>query len=164
VKKVFSFPSPVNEVSARLVAAGVVIMAVLTLALRQRWVIPVMAYGFLARVLAGPTLSPLGQFVTRAVTPRLEVPPKLVPGPPKRFAQLVGLVFTATATVLAFAVHLRTAAFVLIGIVGVFAFLESALAFCMGCFVFNKLMKMGVIPRSVCEECANLESRLQPAN
>ena len=49
-----------------------------------------LTYGFVARVLTGPTLSPLGQFVTRVLTPRLPFAPKLVPGPPKRFAQAIG--------------------------------------------------------------------------
>src|SRR3954447_7962635 len=81
------FPDPVNEVSARLVAGGVVIMAVAAIALGWRWLTIVLAYGFVARVLTGPKASPLGQIVTRIVTPRLRVEPKLVPGPPKRFAQ-----------------------------------------------------------------------------
>ena len=69
-RALFSFPNPVNEVSARLVAAGVVVLCVLTIALDLRWATIVIAYGFVARVLTGPTLSPLGQFVTRVVTPR----------------------------------------------------------------------------------------------
>jgi hypothetical protein len=58
--ELFSFPNPVNEISARLVAAGVVVLCVLTLALDQPWLILVLAYGFVARVATGPTLSPLG--------------------------------------------------------------------------------------------------------
>ena len=71
VRSLFSFPNPVNEVSARLVAAGVVLMSVLTIAFDLKWMTVVIAYGFVARVLTGPTLSPLGQLVTRVVTPRL---------------------------------------------------------------------------------------------
>ncbi|HEY2767618.1 MAG TPA: DUF4395 family protein, partial [Solirubrobacteraceae bacterium] len=67
----FSVPNPVNEVSARLVAGGVVLMSVLAIALDQPWLTAVIAYGFVARVLTGPTLSPLGQLVTRVITPRL---------------------------------------------------------------------------------------------
>jgi Domain of unknown function (DUF4395) len=37
LRGLFSFPNPVNEVSARLVAAGVVVMCVLTIALDLRW-------------------------------------------------------------------------------------------------------------------------------
>ncbi|HLM49701.1 MAG TPA: DUF4395 family protein, partial [Solirubrobacteraceae bacterium] len=62
MRELFSFPNPVNEVSARLVAAGVVAMAVAAL-LGPRWLLVPLAYGFVARVLTGPTLSPLGQLV-----------------------------------------------------------------------------------------------------
>lgn len=96
----FSFPDPVNEVSARLVAAGVVLMVLTILVFDQRWLLVVLAYGFVARVLTGPTLSLLGQLVTRIVTPRLPVAPKPVPGPPKRFAQGMGAAFSVGATVL----------------------------------------------------------------
>src|SRR5205085_2435066 len=97
--KLFSFPDPVNEVSARLVAGGVVLMSVLTIALDQPWLTAVIAYGFVARVLTGPTLSPLGQIVTKGITPRLPLRERPVPGPPKRFAQGMGVAFSLTATV-----------------------------------------------------------------
>ncbi|MEY4224794.1 MAG: hypothetical protein RIS33_1728, partial [Actinomycetota bacterium] len=61
----FSFPNPVNEISARLVAAGVVLQAILFLVIREWWVLVPLAYGFVARVLTGPTLSPLGTLVTK---------------------------------------------------------------------------------------------------
>ena len=92
MRKLFEFPDPVNEVSARLVAGFVVLLGVLTIALDVPWLLLVIAYGFVARVLTGPTLSPLGKFVTRVLTPRLHVAPKYVPGPPKRFAQGIGAV------------------------------------------------------------------------
>ena len=66
MRDLFEFPNPVNEVSARLVAGGVVILGRLTIALDQPWLMVVLAYGFVARVLTGPTLSPLGQLVTRS--------------------------------------------------------------------------------------------------
>ena len=91
VRRLFTFPNPVNEVSARLVAGGVVVMCLAAIVLDQPWLTLVIAYGFVARVLTGPTLSPLGQLVTRVVTPRLRVAAKLVPGPPKRFDPGVGL-------------------------------------------------------------------------
>ena len=64
LRNVFSFPNPVNEVSARLVAGGVVVLSVLTITLDLPWMLIVIAYGFIARVLSGPSLSPLGQLVT----------------------------------------------------------------------------------------------------
>ena len=133
VRALFSFPNPVNEVSARLVAAGVVVLAVVTLATRQEWLLAVLAYGFVARVATGPTLSPLGQLVTRVVTPRLGLEPRYAPGPPKRFAQAVGAAFSATAAVLALGLGYDTTPYLLIGVVAVFAFLEAAVGLCVGC-------------------------------
>jgi hypothetical protein len=114
--RLFSFPHPVNEVSARLVAGGVVIMSAVAITLDQPWLIVVVAYGFVARVLTGPTLSPLGQLVTRVVTPLLGVAPRPVPGPPKRFAQGIGAVLSVTAAVLAFGFHLPVAAYAVLGV------------------------------------------------
>ncbi|MDQ1479215.1 MAG: hypothetical protein QOI44_76 [Actinomycetota bacterium] len=97
--QLFSFPNPVNEVSARLVAAGVVVLSVLTLALDQPWLLLVLAYGFVARVATGPTLSPLGTFVTKVLTPRVPFAPKYVAGPPKRFAQGIGATLSVGAAI-----------------------------------------------------------------
>src|SRR4051812_25188432 len=100
MRDLFSFPNPVNEVSARLVAGGVVLLGLATIVFDQPWLLLVLAYGFLARVLTGPTLSPLGQFVTRVATPRLGVDPRWVPGPPKRFAQGIGATLSVSAVFL----------------------------------------------------------------
>jgi hypothetical protein len=153
---VFSFPDPVNEVSARLVAAGVVLMSAAAIAFQQPWITAVIAYGFLARVLTGPTLSPLGQLVTRVIAPRLPVAPKPVPGPPKRFAQGLGATISVTAAVLALGLGLGTAADVLLGLMIVAATLESVFAFCIGCQIFGVLMRVGVIPDEICERCNDI--------
>jgi hypothetical protein len=158
VRSLFAFPNPVNEVSARLVAGGVVLMTVLILAFGQHWLLIPLAYGFVARVLTGPTLSPLGQLVTRGITPRLGVN-KPVPGPPKRFAQGIGATLTVAATVLYFGVGETTAALVLVALVLVAATLESVFAYCIGCKVFALLMRAGVIPADVCEECNDIWGR-----
>lgn len=155
----FSFPDPVNEVSARLVAAGVVVMSLGTLIFDARWFTLVIAYGFLARVLTGPTLSPLGQLVTRVITPRLGVAPRPVPGPPKRFAQGIGAVVTSTVVVLALVVDQWGLAQVLLGLIAGFAFMEAAFGFCVGCTIFAFLMRAGVIPSSVCERCDDIWAR-----
>jgi len=151
---IIGFPDPVDEVSARLVATGVVVLTVATIALDQPWFISVLAYGFLARVATGPRLSPLGLLVTRVVRPRLDVEPRLIPGPPKRFAQAVGAAFTLTATVLALGFGEVGAAYVVLGLLVVAASLEAFAGFCLGCQVFALLMRVGVIPAEVCERCA----------
>ncbi len=152
----FSFPNPVNEISARLVAAGVVLLSTLTIVLDQPLLLIPLAYGFVARVLTGPTLSPLGQFVTRVLTPRLPIEPKWVAGPPKRFAQGIGATLSVTALILHFAFGATTAAYVLVGCIIAAATLESVLGFCLGCQAFALLMKLGVVPEEVCERCNNI--------
>jgi hypothetical protein len=154
----FSFPDPVNEVSARLVAAGVVVLCAAAIALGAPWLTLVIAYGFVARVLTGPTLSPLGQLVTRVITPALGVPPRPVPGPPKRFAQGIGAALSVTAATLAVGFGLDTAADALLGALILAATLESAFALCLGCRLFALLMRAGVIPEAVCERCSDLRA------
>jgi hypothetical protein len=158
VRSLFSFPNPVNEVSARLVAAGVVVMTALVLGLGWHWLLIPLAYGFVARVATGPTMSPLGQLVTRGITPRLHVN-KPVPGPPKRFAQGIGATLTVSAVILHFGFGATTAADVLVAMVLVAATLESVFAYCVGCRVFALLMRAGVIPEDVCEECNDIWNR-----
>jgi len=159
VARLLSFPHPVNEVSARLVAGGVVIMCVVAITLDQPWLIAVIAYGFVARVLTGPTLSPLGQLVTRVVTPLLGVAAKPVPGPPKRFAQGIGAVLSVTAAVLAFGFHLPVAAYAVLGVIAAAATLEAVFAVCLGCAIFAHLMRVGLVPEAICQECNDIRNR-----
>lgn len=162
--KVFTFPNPVNEVSARLVAGGVVLATLVVVVFGQTWMIAPLAYGFVARALGGPTLSPLGQFVTRVLTPALPVEPKLVPGPPKRFAQAIGATLSVSAAIAHFAFGATTLALVLVAFVTVAATLESVLGFCLGCRIFALLMKVGIIPDDVCEACNDLSLRRPAAS
>jgi hypothetical protein len=156
---VFRFPNPVNETAARVVAGGVLAMCVAVLALGPKWILIPLAYGFWARVLTGPTLSPLGQLATRVVAPRLGTDPRLVAGPPKRFAQAIGVVFSSTALVLWYGFGLGPAALVVVALLAVAALLESAFAICLGCIVFGYLMKAGVVPDEVCAACADVSIR-----
>jgi len=156
--KRFPFPNPANETSARLVAAGVVLTSVTFLLTSQTLILVGLTYGFAARVAAGPAFSPLALFVTRVVTPKLNFNHKFVPGPPKRFAQTIGLTFAATALILnlldySYATNLVIAALIIA------ATLESVFAVCLGCIMFSFLMKIGVIPASVCESCNDISLR-----
>ena len=156
MRTLLSFPNPVNETSARLVAGAVALLAVLTIAFQQGWLLPVLAYGFLARALTGPKLSPLGLLATRVVTPRLRVRHRYAPGPAKRFAQAIGAAFTMAATLLWFVAGEHAAALGLVGVLAVFASLEAALGVCVGCQAFYLGMRLGLVPPQVCEECARV--------
>jgi hypothetical protein len=89
-------------------------------------------------------------------------PKRPVPGPPKRFAQGMGAVMSTAALVLAFAAS-HTAADVVLLLLVLAAGLESIVGYCLGCKVFAVLMRVGVIPRTVCEECADISGRLRAA-
>jgi len=156
---VFKYPDPVNDHVGRAVAGGVVIMSVAAIAFDQLWILIPLAYGFWARVLAGPRFSPLAMVASRVVVPWLGRAPKPVPGPPKRFAQGIGVIFSTTALILAFGFGLVTAAWVVLTLLVGAAFLEAAFGICLGCRVFSLLMRVGIIPESVCEECADLSRR-----
>jgi hypothetical protein len=154
VPRVFSFPDPVNETSARVVAAGVLLEAARFFVVRDGWALVPLVYGFAARVLTGPTLSPLGQLATRVVTPRLHVQHRYVPGPPKRFAQGIGLAFTGGAAV-AWWFGVPELSYALIGLLVVAASLEAFFAVCLGCIAFRFFWE--------CEDCDDISERLRVA-
>ena len=161
VPAVFSFHNPVNEVAARLVAAFVAVFAATIVIADQPLLMLPLAYGFIARVAAGPRFSPIGLLVTRVVVPRLPIEPRPTPGPPKRFAQAIGVLFSVGALVTYFGFGHHTAAYGLLVALTAAATLESVLGVCIGCKIFALLMRMHVIPESICAECNDVTLRLQ---
>jgi hypothetical protein len=153
-----SFPNPVDEVSVRLVAGGVLVLAASFVFTTWTPLVVVLAYGFVARVLAGPRLSPLGLLVMRGVRPRLPLAPRPVPGPPKRFAQGIGALLSTLALVLALG-GASTGARVVVALIVGAAALESLGGFCVGCAIFGFLMRRGIVPESVCETCNDITLR-----
>ena len=162
MRSLFEFPNPVNEKAARTVAAVVLVTAVLILLTGWFWLLVPLAYGFWARVATGPTLSPLGWAAQNLIAPRLgERRP--VPGPPKRFAQLLGALMSTAALVLALIAGDDTAARIVLIALLPAAGLESIFGYCVGCRIFGLLMRAGIVPETVCAECADISLRLRPA-
>jgi len=153
MRKLFSFPDPVNETAARIVAGGVVVLATAYLFTLWLPLLLILVYGFLARVLTGPSLSPLGQLATKVVAPHL--PAKYCPGPPKRFAQAIGLAFSASGLILTL-VGYEQASMAVLSMLVIAASLEAFLGLCLGCKIFALLMKIGLVPQEVCERCQNI--------
>jgi hypothetical protein len=162
MRNLFSFPNPVNEKAARVVAGVVLIVVILVLATGWYWLLIPLAYGFWARVLTGPSLSPLGWTAQNVIAPRLG-DKKPVPGPPKRFAQAMGAVMSTAALVLALVVSDHTAADVVLILFLPAAGLESIVGYCLGCKAFGLLMRAGLVPEEVCAECADISGRLRSA-
>jgi len=163
VASLLGFPNPVNETSARVVAGGVVTMATAAVVLDRPAVLLPLTYGFAARVLTGPKLSPLGQLATRVVTPqihsRVKRAPAFSPGPPKRLAQGMGLAMSGTALTLHYGFGRKKAAYTVLGALITAAGLEAFLGICLACKMFPALVKLGVVPESACVDCADVWSR-----
>ena len=160
MRSFFSFPNPVNDKAARTVAAVVLLTVIVTLATGSYWLTVPLAYGFWARVLTGPKLSPLGWVAMNVVGPRLGEK-TYVPGPPKRFAQAMGAAMSTAALVLALVVGAHAAAAVVLSLFIPAAGLEAVFGYCLGCRAFALLMRAGLIPEEVCAECADISGRLR---
>jgi hypothetical protein len=163
MRSFFSFPNPVNEKAARVVAGVVLATVIVILATSAYWLLIPLAYGFWARVLTGPKLSPLGWTAQNVIAPRLGAK-RPVPGPPKRFAQAMGAVMSTTALVLALVFGLDPAADVVLILFLPAAGLESIFGYCVGCRIFGLLMRAGIVPETVCAECADVSLRLSAAS
>ena len=158
MRSIFSFPNPVNEYAARGTAALVVGLAVIAVIVNHPLVYLLLFVGFLLRVAGGPRYSPFGRLSVHVLVPKVIKRTKLVPGPPKRFAQAIGAVVSGTALVLSLTVG-GPAAQVAVGVLIIAALLESVLGFCLGCAIFGRLQRVGLIPESVCAACADIRTR-----
>lgn len=156
-RAVFAFPNPVNEYAARITAGLVVVLAGVTLLTGWGWGLAVIAAGFWLRVLFGPRISPLALLSVKLLAPRLGRA-KLVPGPPKRFAQGIGAAVSTAAAVL-LAAGLAPGAWALLAVLILAASLEAFAGFCLGCVIFGFLQRRGLIPEDVCEACNNISLR-----
>jgi hypothetical protein len=130
-------------------AAGVTtLVLVLILVLSSGWLALAQAMVF-AITAANPRYGPYALVYRWLVAPRLGRPTELEPAGPVRFAQLLGLVFTAVATAgyLAGApvVGLIATAFALVA-----AFLNAAFGLCLGCeayLAFRRATKRPIAAR-----------------
>jgi len=127
VKETFRYPHPTNEVVSRLVAGMVALLAGSILAFDLPWLLPLLVYGFAARVLAGPRWSPMTQLATRLLLPVLGGPRRPTAGPPKRFAQGIGLLVAGGALVSWLVLGQAPVGRGLLGVLVLFATLEAAL-------------------------------------
>lgn len=125
----------VNENQARMTALFVFILTLIYILTGYWLIIAFLAVDFLLRAANLGSFSVVGR-VSGALVSLLGIGGKRTDRAPKRFAAMVGLLFTAAITVL----HLSSVAFVpyiLADILALFAFLEATFAFCAGCRVYT---------------------------
>ena len=152
VSSTFSFPNPVNEYAVRTVAGVVASLAVLAIVLDARWLVVVIAAGFATRVSSGPRIDPLAWLTTKLIIPALGNPFRPAPGPSNRFAQSIGLLLSTISAILVLTGQ-PVVGFIVLGVLAFVAAIQSALGFCLGCYIFRYLMAWGMIPATVCEAC-----------
>ena len=122
------------------------------------WVLPVLAVMMLAAV-ASPAYNVPRLLYLRWLKPAGIVKPRVVQEDPAphRFAQLVGGVFLAAASVFVVTGLLLVAwvvtglllvAWVLAWIVAALAFLNFAFNICVGCIMYAQLVRLGLLPLS----------------
>ena len=68
------------------------------------------------------------------------------------------MLFSGVASLLWATGNLGAAQLVIAALI-VAAGLESLFAICLGCMMFSVLMRVGVIPEDICEECSNIHLR-----
>lgn len=151
-------PAVLDEITVRLVAAAILVIAVVALATQQWWLYAVLAVDFLIRASLGPRFSPVAEPVRRVVRPRIARPPVPTAAAPKRFAAGIGAVLTGVAAVLlALASPAGPAAATAVWLIGlamvVFPALEAFLGLCIGCHLFRLLIHIGLARETVCVDC-----------
>ena len=161
-RKVFAFPNPVNEYSARITAGLVVVLSLVTLVTGLLtgfgWGLGVIAAGFWLRVLFGPRISPFGDALGQGPHAAARQDPAgrraaeaLCAGHRRRHVHRRRRSCSPPA--------LAPAAWILLAVLIAAASLEAFAGFCLGCAIFGFLQRRGLIPEDICEACNNISLR-----
>lgn len=124
----------IDENKVRLVAAQVVIVTVVILYTGWLWLALLLTLDFALRAFTRfPSLLSL---IAKTVANLLKLKAKPIFAPPKRFAALIGFLFSAGISAFLFS-NLLTGAFIAGGILAFCAMLEALFNVCLGCYVYN---------------------------
>jgi hypothetical protein len=131
---------PMNENKARFTAFFVLLLGAIFL-FTNWWVI--MAFLVIDFFLRANNLGKysLLAIISDLVINQFKIKNKPTDRAPKRFAAGVGLVFTAGILVLTL-LNLTTVVLIVTSLLILFAFLESFVGFCAGCYVYSMLNKL----------------------
>lgn len=125
----------INENKTRLTAFFVLLLTLVYLKTGLWLIMAFLLSDFIFRAANLPKYSLLG-FISDAVIKQLKIKSRPVDRAPKRFAAMVGVLFTAAILVFPF-IQLHIAAMYLGTVICFFAFLESFFAVCVGCYVYS---------------------------
>jgi hypothetical protein len=130
----------VNAKVARLNALVTFALALIFLVTPYGWVCYLLLVDFFIKGAFHPKFSPVSR-LNGWILRIFEEKPRLIFAPPKLFANKVGLAFSIIISIYYASGHsLRAGVFAII--LALFAFLEFAFEFCMGCWVYNLYHKV----------------------
>jgi hypothetical protein len=130
----------VNAKVARLNALVTFGLAMIFLATSYDWVCLIILADFFIKGVFHPKFSPISR-LNGWILNLFDEKPRLIFAPPKLFANKVGLAFAIMISVLYASGHVFSAG-VFASVLAIFAFLEWAFEFCMGCWVYELYYKM----------------------
>jgi hypothetical protein len=125
----------INEPTVRVVAALVAITAAIGIYFQSPLIFLFLTFDFFARGFNKKECS-LFRFIGIKTIAIIDVKEKLIDSGGKKFASKVGFILSAILTVSVF-LQLSFVTLTLGGILVLFAALESALAFCVGCKIYT---------------------------
>ena len=125
----------INENKARLIAFFVLALTLVYLKTGFWLIMAFLLMDFVLRATNLGRYSLLG-FISDAVIKQLKIKPKPVDRAPKRFAAMIGVLFTI-AILASSVLQLHVVVFSLAAVLSIFACLESFFAFCAGCYVYS---------------------------
>jgi hypothetical protein len=134
---------PVNENKVRLTALWVWALVTLSLFAQPLLITAFLAIDFFLRAFNWGKYSPLNK-LSEATVKQFHISNKPIDQAPKRFAAKIG--FILSLAIITFLLIGTVKGAVLLAIVfAIFAFLESFLGFCAGCYVYSFLRKLKLV-------------------
>eukprot|EP00640_Fibrocapsa_japonica_P002071 CAMPEP_0113939332 /NCGR_PEP_ID=MMETSP1339-20121228/5664_1 /TAXON_ID=94617 /ORGANISM="Fibrocapsa japonica" /LENGTH=346 /DNA_ID=CAMNT_0000942807 /DNA_START=479 /DNA_END=1519 /DNA_ORIENTATION=+ /assembly_acc=CAM_ASM_000762 len=162
VSSFFTFPTEINAAEGRCVAAMTVTTVFVTLLVdvyfSQPWVGMYVLYNFIVRVVSGPRLSPdsfIALFVLHPLMVKFKVlEDEFVNGTPRRFAQCVGMIWSAMCIALRLSVSQSPwISWIFWLILAVLSSSVVLFDFCVACAIWHALEMIQVISKP-CEPCS----------
>lgn len=123
-----------DEQVVRIIAAQIVVITLLSLVFQLYLILIFLAIDFILRAFS-ILPSPLA-FIAKFISHRFKLEPKPIFAAPKKFASGIGLVFALTTAFLIYFEYFEIS-YIVGSILIFFAFLESALKICVGCYVYD---------------------------
>jgi Domain of unknown function (DUF4395) len=131
---------PINETQVRLTALQVFLLSLIFIWIPSPLLTVLLAIDFGLRAFRRGKVSPL-HIVSGQLIKQFSLPYKPIDQAPKRFAALVGLVFSLALLLLSLSGNLIIAQ-ITAGVLSIFAALESFFGFCAGCYVYDFYKKI----------------------